>query len=47
MMGKWIVAGHYLAKVTPADIAPTLAEIAGITLARTDGRILIEALGGL
>ncbi|MDP6372264.1 MAG: alkaline phosphatase family protein [Vicinamibacterales bacterium] len=43
-LGAGIAPGRYLAEVTPADIAPTLAEIAGITLARTDGRVLTEAL---
>ncbi|MDP7293955.1 MAG: alkaline phosphatase family protein [Vicinamibacterales bacterium] len=43
-MGAGVTPGHYLAEVTPADIAPTLAEIVGITLARTDGRVLTEAL---
>jgi hypothetical protein len=27
------------------DIAPTLAHLAGIVMARSDGRVLIEALG--
>ena len=43
-MGNQITPGHYLAEVTPADITPTLAAIAGVTLARTDGRVLTEAL---
>jgi hypothetical protein len=30
--------------VTPADIAPTLASLCGITLAPRDGRVLAEAL---
>jgi len=30
--------------VTPADIAPTLAFLCGVTLARVDGRVLTEAL---
>ena len=45
LMGDQITPGHYLAEVTPADITPTLAAIAGVTLARTDGRVLTEALG--
>ena len=44
LMGDQITPGHYLAEVTPADITPTLAAIAGVTLARTDGRVLTEAL---
>lgn len=42
--GRGIVPGEYLAPATPADIAPTLAWFAGVTLARADGRILSEAL---
>jgi len=30
--------------VTPADIAPTLAALTGVTLATRDGRVLAEAL---
>jgi hypothetical protein len=30
--------------VTPADIAPTLATLCGVTLAPRDGRVLAEAL---
>ena len=44
LMGPGIVAGQYLASVTPADIAPTLAYLSQITLARADGRVLTEAL---
>ena len=36
--------GEYLRAATPADIAPTLALLCGITLARIDGEVLIEAL---
>jgi len=39
-----IQPGEYFAQVTPADIAPTLASLCGITLATRDGRILAEAL---
>lgn len=42
--GRGVVPGEYLASATPADIAPTLAWFAGITLPRADGRILSEAL---
>jgi predicted AlkP superfamily pyrophosphatase or phosphodiesterase len=42
--GPWIRPGEYLQPATPADIAPTLAWFAGITLPRTDGRVLHEAL---
>jgi hypothetical protein len=30
--------------VTPADIAPTLAYLCGVTLAHADGEVLSEAL---
>ena len=45
LMGFGIRAGEYLTDATPADIAPTLAFLCGIMLARTDGRVLAEALG--
>ena len=44
LMGYGIKPGEYLNHVTPADIAPTLASLCGITLAARDGRILTEAL---
>ena len=44
LMGFGIQPGEYLREVTPADIAPTLAAICGITLAPRDGHILAEAL---
>jgi arylsulfatase A-like enzyme len=44
LMGKGIVAGEYLAPASPADVAPTLAFLAGVTLPRPDGRVLAEAL---
>jgi len=44
LMGFGIQPGEYLREVTPADIAPTLAAICGITLAPHDGHILTEAL---
>jgi predicted AlkP superfamily pyrophosphatase or phosphodiesterase len=43
-MGYGIRAGKYFGAVTPADIAPTLAALCGITLATRDGRTLSEAL---
>ena len=42
--GAGIAPGRYLTPAGPVDLAPTLAHIAGITLARTDGRVLTEAL---
>ncbi|HEU5258805.1 MAG TPA: alkaline phosphatase family protein [Vicinamibacterales bacterium] len=44
MMGAGVASGEYLAPASPADIAPTLAFLAGITLPRAEGRVLIEAL---
>jgi hypothetical protein len=44
MMGKGIARGEYLGPVSPTDIAPTLAFLAGVTLPRVSGRVLTEAL---
>jgi predicted AlkP superfamily pyrophosphatase or phosphodiesterase len=44
LMGYGIQPGEYLREVTPADIAPTLAALSGITLAPRDGHVLGEAL---
>ena len=43
-MGFGIRPGRYDESATPADIAPTLAHLAGVTLARADGRVLGEAI---
>jgi predicted AlkP superfamily pyrophosphatase or phosphodiesterase len=43
-MGFGIQSGDYFQSVTPADIAPTLAALCGITLAPRDGHVLFEAL---
>ena len=43
-LGAGIRPGQYLQDATPADIAPTLAFMIGVTLAHPDGRVLIEAL---
>ena len=43
-MGWGIRRGAYFGRATPADIAPTLAELCGITLASRDGHVLYEAL---
>jgi len=43
-MGYGIQPGEYFQAITPADIAPTLATLCGITLATRDGRVLAEAL---
>ncbi len=44
LMGYGIQPGEYYSAITPADIAPTLASLCGITLAPRDGRVLAEAL---
>lgn len=44
LMGSGIQPGEYFGAVTPADIAPTLASLCGITLSTHDGRVLGEAL---
>jgi predicted AlkP superfamily pyrophosphatase or phosphodiesterase len=46
LMGTGIRRGKYYEPATPADIAPTLATLCGITLATHDGRPLVEALEG-
>ena len=43
-MGHGIKPGRYDQAVTPADIAPTLAALAGITLPQAEGRALRAAL---
>jgi predicted AlkP superfamily pyrophosphatase or phosphodiesterase len=43
-MGFGIEPGEYFQSITPADIAPTLAALCGITLAPRDGHVLAEAL---
>ena len=44
LMGWGIQRGEYFGGVTPADIAPTLAALCGITLSTRDGHVLSEAL---
>jgi predicted AlkP superfamily pyrophosphatase or phosphodiesterase len=44
LMGFGIQPGQYFQPITPADIAPTLAALCGVTLASRDGHILAEAL---
>jgi predicted AlkP superfamily pyrophosphatase or phosphodiesterase len=44
LFGKGVKPGEYLRAVTPADIAPTLAYLCGVTLADADGEVLVEAL---
>jgi type I phosphodiesterase/nucleotide pyrophosphatase len=44
LLGGAIKAGHYSQNASPADIAPTLASLAGVSLPRAEGRVLREAL---
>jgi predicted AlkP superfamily pyrophosphatase or phosphodiesterase len=44
LMGKGIAGGEYTTEASPADVAPTLAFLAGVALPRVDGRVLHEAL---
>jgi predicted AlkP superfamily pyrophosphatase or phosphodiesterase len=44
LMGKHIERGTYAQAASPADIAPTLAFLAGITMDRAQGRVLKEAV---
>ncbi len=44
LLGRGIKSGEYLGAASPADIAPTLAVLCGITMAHADGRVLTEAL---
>jgi len=46
LMGWGIEPGEYFGPVTPADIAPTLAALCGVTLSSRDGRVLSQALRG-
>jgi predicted AlkP superfamily pyrophosphatase or phosphodiesterase len=43
-MGYGIEAGEYFGAVAPADIAPTLAALCGITLSTRDGHVLAQAI---
>jgi predicted AlkP superfamily pyrophosphatase or phosphodiesterase len=43
-MGAGIKPGEYQELATPADVAPTLAAICGVSLPRPDGRVLSAAL---
>jgi predicted AlkP superfamily pyrophosphatase or phosphodiesterase len=44
LAGPGIRAGEITSAASPADIVPTFAYLAGITMAATDGRVLDEAL---
>jgi predicted AlkP superfamily pyrophosphatase or phosphodiesterase len=42
--GPGIRPGEYLTSASPADVAPTLAFVAGVTMAAAEGRVLAEAI---
>jgi hypothetical protein len=44
LMGRGVKPGQYLQPVTPADVAPTLAAICGVTLRQAEGHALTMAL---
>jgi predicted AlkP superfamily pyrophosphatase or phosphodiesterase len=44
LFGAGVRGGRYGTAATPADIAPTLASLAGISLPQSQGRVLSEAL---
>jgi predicted AlkP superfamily pyrophosphatase or phosphodiesterase len=44
LLGKGVRSGRYAQPASPADIAPTLASLAGVKLPKADGRVLREAL---
>ncbi|PYR29390.1 MAG: hypothetical protein DMF92_12060 [Acidobacteria bacterium] len=43
-MGRGIKPGEYSQPATPADVAPTLAAVCGITMRQAEGHVLREAL---
>jgi phosphoglycerol transferase MdoB-like AlkP superfamily enzyme len=44
LYGAGIKAGKRTEAATPADIAPTLAAIVGVTMGSVDGKVLTPAL---
>jgi predicted AlkP superfamily pyrophosphatase or phosphodiesterase len=44
LFGAGIKGGKYWQAATPADLAPTLAALTGVTMSRVDGRVLTEGL---
>jgi predicted AlkP superfamily pyrophosphatase or phosphodiesterase len=44
VLGNGVKAGRYVQNASPADIAPTLAHLAGVKLPKAEGRVLREAL---
>jgi predicted AlkP superfamily pyrophosphatase or phosphodiesterase len=45
LRGRGIVPGEYSAPSSPADVAPTLASLVGVTLPNPDGHVLTQAFG--
>jgi hypothetical protein len=45
LFGASIARGAHSEAATPADLAPTLAAIAGVPIQQGDGRVLAEAVG--
>jgi arylsulfatase A-like enzyme len=44
MFGRNVKRGAYTGEASPADLMPTLAAVAGLTVPPTDGRVLRVAL---
>jgi hypothetical protein len=44
LFGRGIKPGTYDDAATPADVAPTLARLCGVSLPHADGRVLTRAL---
>jgi hypothetical protein len=44
LFGRAIKAGRYAQTATPADLVPSLASVAKVAIAPTDGRVLTEAI---
>jgi phosphoglycerol transferase MdoB-like AlkP superfamily enzyme len=44
LLGTAVAPGHHRSTASPADIAPTLAKLAGIRFSEREGRVLSEAL---
>ena len=44
VMGSGIKPGRYSGAASPADLAPTLAQMVGVRMPRAEGRVLREAL---
>jgi predicted AlkP superfamily pyrophosphatase or phosphodiesterase len=44
LLGNGIRKGRFVTRVSPADVAPTLASLAGVPLPNAEGRVLREAL---